>query len=61
MSQKNNLTYQESCLNMNDTTVTTDIGSHYIWMARHFRSYKPRHFLMLNGMQPLGVGLRGRL
>ncbi|GAP03397.1 acetolactate synthase [Fructobacillus pseudoficulneus] len=40
-----------------DMTVSTDIGSHYIWMARHFKSYVPRHFLMSNGMQTLGVGL----
>lgn len=40
-----------------DMTVSTDIGSHYIWMARHFRSYVPRHFLISNGMQTLGVGL----
>lgn len=40
-----------------DTTVTVDVGSHYIWMARHFRSYKPRHLLFSNGMQTLGVSL----
>ncbi|MBM7543340.1 acetolactate synthase-1/2/3 large subunit [Weissella beninensis] len=40
-----------------DMTVSLDIGSHYIWMARHFRSYVPRHFLISNGMQTLGVGL----
>lgn len=40
-----------------DMTVSTDIGSHYIWMARHFKSYVPRHFLISNGMQTLGVGL----
>ncbi|WP_300561375.1 acetolactate synthase AlsS [Companilactobacillus sp.] len=40
-----------------DTTVTVDVGSHYIWMARHFRSYKPRHLLFSNGMQTLGVAL----
>ncbi|OLN14316.1 hypothetical protein BUE67_15655, partial [Corynebacterium diphtheriae] len=28
-----------------DTTVTVDVGSHYIWMARKFRSYNPRHLL----------------
>lgn len=38
-------------------TVSTDVGSHYIWMARHFKSYVPRHFLISNGMQTLGVGL----
>ncbi|MGX7419468.1 acetolactate synthase AlsS [Carnobacterium gallinarum] len=40
-----------------DMTVTVDIGSHYIWMARHFRSYEPRHLLFSNGMQTLGVAL----
>ncbi|USS92200.1 acetolactate synthase AlsS [Fructobacillus americanaquae] len=40
-----------------DMTVSTDIGSHYIWMARHFKSYVARHFLTSNGMQTLGVGL----
>ncbi|MDR0899248.1 MAG: acetolactate synthase AlsS [Lactobacillaceae bacterium] len=40
-----------------NTTVTLDIGSHYIWMSRFFRSYKPRHFLISNGMQTLGVAL----
>lgn len=37
--------------------VTVDVGSHYIWMARHFRSYEPRHLLFSNGMQTLGVAL----
>ncbi|HAQ2137794.1 TPA: acetolactate synthase AlsS [Enterococcus faecium] len=40
-----------------DMTVTVDVGSHYIWMARHFRSYEPRHLLFSNGMQTLGVAL----
>ncbi|GMA69415.1 acetolactate synthase [Leuconostoc litchii] len=40
-----------------EMTVSTDIGSHYIWMARHFKSYVPRHYLISNGMQTLGVGL----
>lgn len=40
-----------------DMTVTLDVGSHYIWMARHFRCYQPRHLLISNGMQTLGVGL----
>jgi acetolactate synthase-1/2/3 large subunit len=38
-------------------TVAVDVGSHYIWMARHFRSYVPRHLLFSNGMQTLGVAL----
>ncbi|HEI7071333.1 TPA: acetolactate synthase AlsS [Staphylococcus aureus] len=40
-----------------DTTVTVDVGSHYIWMARNFRSYNPRHLLFSNGRQTLGVAL----
>lgn len=40
-----------------DTTVTVDVGSHYIWMARNFRSYNPRHLLFSNGMQTLGAAL----
>ncbi len=40
-----------------DMTVAVDVGSHYIWMARHFRCYEPRHLLISNGMQTLGVGL----
>ncbi|HDE7594000.1 TPA: acetolactate synthase AlsS [Staphylococcus aureus] len=40
-----------------DTTVTVDVGSHYIWMARNFRSYNPRYLLFSNGMQTLGVAL----
>ena len=40
-----------------DMTVSVDVGSFYIWMARHFRSYQPRHLLFSNGMQTLGVAL----
>lgn len=40
-----------------DMTVSVDVGSHYIWMARNFRSYEPRHLLFSDGMQTLGVGL----
>lgn len=40
-----------------EMTVTVDIGSHYIWMARHFKCYEPRHLLFSNGMQTLGVAL----
>lgn len=40
-----------------DMTVTVDVGSHYIWMARYFKSYEPRHLLFSNGMQTLGVSL----
>ncbi|SFG53257.1 acetolactate synthase AlsS [Sporolactobacillus nakayamae] len=40
-----------------ETTITCDVGSHYIWMARHFRSYEPKTLLFSNGMQTLGVAL----
>ena len=40
-----------------DMTVTVDVGSHYIWMARYFKSYEPRHLLFSNGMQTWGVAL----
>ncbi|HEO4648052.1 TPA: acetolactate synthase AlsS [Streptococcus agalactiae] len=40
-----------------DMTVTIDVGSHYIWMARYFKSYEARHLLFSNGMQTLGVAL----
>lgn len=40
-----------------EVTVTVDVGSHYIWMARYFKSYEARHLLFSNGMQTLGVAL----
>lgn len=40
-----------------DTTVISDVGSHYIYMARHFRIYRPQHLLFSNGQQTLGVAL----
>ncbi|MFJ3754939.1 acetolactate synthase AlsS [Streptomyces sp. NPDC090080] len=40
-----------------DATVISDVGSHYIYMARHFRGYQPQHLLFSNGQQTLGVGL----
>ncbi|MEM9729013.1 MAG: acetolactate synthase AlsS [Myxococcota bacterium] len=40
-----------------DTTVISDVGSHYMWLARHLYSYRPRHLLFSNGQQTLGVAL----
>lgn len=40
-----------------ETTVISDVGSHYIYMARYFRVYQPRHLLFSNGQQTLGVAL----
>ncbi len=39
------------------TTICCDIGTHYMWMARYFLSYRPRQLLFSNGQQTLGVGL----
>jgi acetolactate synthase I/II/III large subunit len=36
-------------------TVACDVGSHYIYMARHFRVYQPRRLLFSDGQQTLGV------
>ncbi|MFT8394934.1 acetolactate synthase AlsS [Propionibacterium sp.] len=38
-------------------TVLCDVGSHYLYMARHFRTYRPRSLLFSNGQQTLGVAL----
>jgi acetolactate synthase I/II/III large subunit len=40
-----------------DATVACDVGSHYIYMARHFRVYQPRRLLFSDGQQTLGVAL----
>jgi acetolactate synthase I/II/III large subunit len=40
-----------------DATIACDVGSNYIFMARHFRVYEPRRLLFSNGQQTLGVAL----
>ncbi len=40
-----------------EATIACDIGSNYIYMARHFRVYEPRRLLFSNGQQTLGVAL----
>ncbi len=40
-----------------DTTIISDIGSHYMWLARHLYCYQPHHLLFSNGQQTLGVAL----
>jgi acetolactate synthase I/II/III large subunit len=40
-----------------DMTVCLDMGSFYIWLARHLYSFRARQILMTNGQQTLGVGL----
>jgi len=39
------------------TTIISDVGSHYMWLARYLISYEPRHLLFSNGQQTLGVAL----
>lgn len=40
-----------------DATIACDIGTNYIYMARHFRVYEPRRLLFSDGQQTLGVAL----
>ena len=40
-----------------ETTIISDIGTHYMWIARYFFSYEPHHLLFSNGQQTLGVAL----
>ena len=43
---------------VNDNTIVScDIGSIYMWMARYFLSFVPHQLLFSNGQQTLGVGL----
>ena len=41
---------------LDTTVVCCDVGTVYIYMSRYFFSYLPRHFLVSNGQQTLGVG-----
>jgi thiamine pyrophosphate-dependent acetolactate synthase large subunit-like protein len=41
---------------LDTTVVCCDVGTVYIYMSRYFFSYVPRHFLVSNGQQTLGVG-----
>jgi acetolactate synthase-1/2/3 large subunit len=40
-----------------DAVVACDVGSNYIWMARHFHAPGPRQLLFSNGQQTLGVAM----
>jgi len=40
-----------------ETIIASDMGSHHIWMARHFFEFEPRKQLFSNGQQTLGVGI----
>ncbi|KAF6825238.1 acetolactate synthase [Colletotrichum musicola] len=39
------------------TTVTSDVGSMYIWLSRYYFAYAPKSFLVSNVQQTLGVAL----
>jgi acetolactate synthase I/II/III large subunit len=40
-----------------DVTMTLDMGSFHLWLARHLYSFKARQILISNGQQTLGVAL----
>jgi acetolactate synthase I/II/III large subunit len=40
-----------------DVTLSLDMGSFHLWLARHLYSYNPRQILITNGQQSLGVAL----
>ncbi|MDI9819009.1 MULTISPECIES: acetolactate synthase AlsS [unclassified Legionella] len=40
-----------------ETLISCDIGTVYMWMARYFLSYQPHHLMFSNGQQTLGVAL----
>lgn len=40
-----------------NTTVVMDGGSHEVWLGSYLKVYRPKHFLMSDGEQTLGVGL----
>lgn len=39
------------------TIVISDVGTHYMWLARYFYSFRPHQLLFSNGQQTLGVSL----
>ncbi|HAI8611567.1 acetolactate synthase AlsS [Escherichia coli] len=41
----------------NDVTLTVDMGSFHIWIARYLYSFRARQILMSNGQQTMGVAL----
>ena len=40
-----------------ETIVISDVGSHYVWLARYFYTFHPHQILFSNGQQTLGVAL----
>ncbi|MDQ7027301.1 MAG: thiamine pyrophosphate-dependent enzyme [Anaerolineae bacterium] len=40
-----------------DTPITTDVGSHKIFTARHWRASTPNRYFVSNGLSAMGFGL----
>lgn len=49
--------YELSQIADDNMIVISDIGTHYMWLARYFYCYQPHHLLFSNGQQTLGVAL----
>lgn len=41
----------------NDVTLTVDMGSFHIWIARYLYSFRARQVMISNGQQTMGVAL----
>lgn len=41
----------------NDVTLTVDMGSFHIWIARYLYSFRARQLMISNGQQTMGVAL----
>ncbi|NGX48056.1 MAG: Acetolactate synthase [Chlamydiae bacterium] len=44
------------CLD-DEAIVISDVGTHYMWLARYFLSFEPHRLLFSNGQQTLGIAL----
>ena len=51
------LVHELQTLLSDDMTLSLDMGSFHIWLARYLYSFRARQILMTNGQQTLGVGL----
>jgi acetolactate synthase-1/2/3 large subunit len=51
------LVYELQDFLADDVTLCVDIGSFYLWIARHLFSFRARQILISNGQQTLGVAL----
>ena len=51
------LIYELQKILADDVTLCLDMGSFYLWLARHLYSFRARQILISNGQQTLGVAL----